>query len=203
MPRWCQYPNDSSETRCCTTSHDIYIKNYNKEGEGLWPAECAKVIYPGLEMFTCMSCHPDQPKWTTFDEETGTKIVRVCKSLLREFYGNDDLSKPTNSKEFKQCGAWNDPDAEVEAVEGSPGTFEVDVKDPWIIWPAKEFANAEEFYNSGDFIQAKIPFMDGFSIMAVDDLDADGNPNVCYKSAISLTNMLPVVLAAVTLNFLA
>ena len=45
--------------------------------------------------------------------------------------------------------------------------------------------------------------MDGFHIMAVDDKDADGNPNVCYKSAISLANMLPVVLAAVALNFLA
>lgn len=45
--------------------------------------------------------------------------------------------------------------------------------------------------------------MQGFQIMAVDDWDEDGNENVCYRSAMYLTNVLPIVLAATALNFLA
>ena len=43
-----------------------------------------------------------------------------------------------------------------------------------------------------------------YKIMAVDDFDEEGNPNFCYKSAmISLTNALPIALAATLLNLLA
>ena len=72
---------------------------------------------------------------------------------------------------------------------------------PYIIFPGGIFANAKEFYS--DFDQAKIPFFEGFKIMAVDDLDDEGNPNVCYKSATTLTSVLPIVLAATLMNFLA
>ena len=72
--------------------------------------------------------------------------------------------------------------------------------DPWLVFPRGTFKNAEEFYDGWD--QAEIPFMYGFSIMAVDDFDADGNKNVCFSYADSLTSVLPVVLAATVVNFL-
>ena len=87
--------------------------------------------------------------------------------------------------------------------------FIQETDDPTIVFPNGVYANAEEFYNGndlkglGNWQQAEIPFMQGFQIMAVDDWDADGNENVCYRSAMYLTNVLPIVLAATALNFLA
>ena len=81
------------------------------------------------------------------------------------------------------------------------GTFQVSYKDPYIVFPEGSYANAEEFYD--DFDQAQIPFFWDFKIMAVDDFDADGYRNVCYKAATALTSLLPIALASAVINFLA
>jgi len=40
MPRFCEYgPNDKYTSRCCTTTQDVYIKNFNQLEK--WPTECA------------------------------------------------------------------------------------------------------------------------------------------------------------------
>ena len=80
--------------------------------------------------------------------------------------------------------------------------YTVDVLDPYLIFPSGEYSNASQFY-AGDFDPAKLPFLWDHKIMAVDDHDEQGNPNVCYKSAMYLANVLPIVLAATALNFLA
>ena len=137
-------------------------------------------------------------------------MIRVCKSVLARYYNNYEgtdpskmnLNKPTDK--FEQCGAWNDPDPVLQEILDENGNydgrFHVVKPDPWLVFPKGSFKNAEEFY--GGFLQAEIPFMYGFSIMAVDNFDEDGNKNVCYGYADSLTSVLPVVLAATVLNFL-
>ena len=91
---------------------------------------------------------------------------------------------------------------EIPSPEGEyDGTFHVEYKDPYIVFPEGSYANAEEFYD--DFDQAQIPFFWDFKIMAVDDFDADGYRNVCYKAATALTSLLPIALASAALNFLA
>ena len=79
--------------------------------------------------------------------------------------------------------------------------YTVEVPDPYLIFPSGEFSNASQFY--GDWDQSKLPFLWNYKIMAVDDHDESGQPNVCYKSAMYLANVLPIVLAATALNFLA
>ena len=81
------------------------------------------------------------------------------------------------------------------------GTFHVVQKDPYIVFPAGSYKNADEFYQ--EFDQASLPFMWEFRIMAVDDFDADGNRNVCFKRAASLAAAVPIALTAAVLNFLA
>jgi len=76
--------NDKSNTLCCLPTHDFYIKDLVPN---LWPEQCSKDVFPGLEKYLCLPCHPDQPKFT----DVKKKIVRVCESLLREVYGSDDL----------------------------------------------------------------------------------------------------------------
>ena len=76
----------------------------------------------------------------------------------------------------------------------------MEIPDPVLVFPFGAFANAKEFY--ADFDQARIPFFEDFAIMAVDEFDEEGNRNVCYIGATSLTSVLPVVLAATVLNFL-
>ena len=63
------------------------------------------------------------------------------------------------------------------------------------------YPNAAEFYH--DFDPAKIPFFEDFQIMAVDDYDEDGNANVCYKGATSLTSVLSIAFAATFVHLLA
>ena len=86
-----------------------------------------------------------------------------------------NLNKPTDK--FEQCGAWNDPDPVLQEIiedDGSyDGRFHVVKPDPWLVFPYGAFKNAEEFYGGWD--QAEIPFMYGFSIMAVDNYDEEGN----------------------------
>ena len=141
-------------------------------------------------------------------------MIRICKSLLREFYNQTekpdpskhDLEKPT--QEYNQCGAWNDPDPILEAILDADGKFDgkfdVVTKKPKLIFPSGEFKNAEEFF--ADFDQAKIPFFDTFTIMAVEDQNEDASyieGVECYSKSTALTNILPLVLAATALNFLA
>ena len=177
----------------------------------LWPAECQYNHYEGLGELTCIACHEDQPKWTYYDPEYGVKVVRVCKSVLARFYNDYDGTDPEKAKldeptsKFEQCGAWKQPDAVLEeslSPEGEyDGTFHVIYKDPYIVFPEGTYKNADEFYQ--DFDQAQLPFLWDFRIMAVDDFDAEGNRNVCFKGAESLAAAVPVALAAVVLNFLA
>ena len=58
----------------------------------------------------------------------------------------------------------------------------MDSPDDVLIYPGKEFANAYEFFEN--FKQVGIPFMDGFLIQVVNDTDADGNDNICFKNAV-------------------
>ena len=74
----------------------------------IWPTECSKHTYSGLDKFVCLACSPDQLKYTQFHADGKPHYVRVCESLLRDYYGGD-LAEPTFK--FKECGAWNDPDA--------------------------------------------------------------------------------------------
>ena len=177
----------------------------------LWPAECRRFHYEGLKDLTCLACHEDQPKWTYYDSEYNIKVVRVCKSVLARWYNDYDgvnpnemkLDEPT--KKFAQCGAWKQPDPVLEeslSPDGLyDGTYHIASKDRYIVFPEGMYANAEEFYD--DFDQAQLPWMFDFKIMAVDDFDADGYRNVCYKTATALTSLLPVALASAVLNFLA
>ena len=55
MPHFCDY--DDPTVKCCTTTHDIFIKNYVQDGE-LWPTECARKTYDGLKDLACLACHP-------------------------------------------------------------------------------------------------------------------------------------------------
>ena len=68
--------------------------------QGLWPVECSNNVYPGLDKLVCLACHPDQPLYTQVtDEEKGEGVIRICDSLLRQFYGNDDMNSPTEAYE--------------------------------------------------------------------------------------------------------
>ena len=110
MPQFCQFISDTTNTRCCTTSHDIHIKNYV---QGLWPDECSKNEYPGLNKLVCLACSPEQPKYA-YEGPDGKKIIRICESLLREFYGNENMDQPTDA--FEKCGAWSSPDTTLDPV---------------------------------------------------------------------------------------
>ena len=82
-----------------------------------------------------------------------------------------------------------------------PKGYEIEDQDDWLVLPYGEYENASKFY--GDWDQAKLPFLWNYKIMAVDDHDSLGNDNVCYKSAVYLANVLPIVLTATAFNFLA
>ena len=128
------------------TSHDIHIKNHV---QGLWPEECSKNTYPGLRKFACLACSPEQPKYTYTKKDV--KIIRICESLLREFYGNgedvDAMTRPTSA--FQQCGAWSDPDTTLVPLSSTDVLlgYKLDKPDPSLIFPESAFATAENFYN--------------------------------------------------------
>ena len=187
--------------RCCSSSHDGFIKGYVLEG--LWPDKCKYRDYHGLSELSCLACHPRQPDFT----DSKNKVVRICKSLLRQFYfntkypdGDGDLDGSTEA--FDSCGAWFEPDPILIANDHSDPEkgYTMEIPDPILVFPGGSYANAKEFY--ADFDQARIPFFEDFAIMAVDDFDEEGNRNVCFAGATSLTSVLPVVLAATVINFL-
>ena len=66
MPQYCGSSNP--KVRCCTTSHEVYIKKYVQEG-GLFPNECARKKYEGLRELACLACEPRQPEYTTRDPD--------------------------------------------------------------------------------------------------------------------------------------
>ena len=194
---------------------EAYVK------DDLFPSNCPLKDYAGLSQLVCLPCHPQQPDYT----DTENKVVRVCDSLLLDFYSQRgwewfdreekefdyfyperNLDNPTVG--FEECGAWNEPDPIVKANDGCDPTkgYELDEPDPELIYPFNAFKNAKEFFDPNDgFHQAQIPFMENFRIMMIKDKDENGNdiPGVvCYKNAIALANMLPVVLAATAINFL-
>ena len=95
--------------------------------------------------------------------KNGIKYVRICESLLRDFYGNKDLDKPTDA--FEECGAWNSPDEILTPNSNDKATATYTLgtsENPRLVFPKVEFANAAEFYSN--FNQAAIPFMSGFAI---------------------------------------
>ena len=96
----------------------MYIKNHV---QGLWPDECANSVYNGLDKLVCFACHPDQPKYT----DTHQKIIRVCESLIRDYYGVKDLNEPTDA--FEECGGWNSGDTVLTPLDENDPTkgFEV------------------------------------------------------------------------------
>ena len=116
--------------------------------QGLWPVECSKATYPGLDKFLCLACSPDQPHVTNTVE--GEKFIRICDSLLRDVYGNEDLEAPTEA--FEECGAWNSPDTILtpNAATEDATTFYTlgSSENARLIFPKVEFKNAEEFYNN-------------------------------------------------------
>ena len=111
----------------------------------LWPGDCAGEEYPGQRKLMCLACHPDQPKWT--DTENG--VVRICESLLREFYGAK-LDERTET--FEDCGGWKEPDPVLTPLDPADPTagYEVAADDPYLVFPKQAFANAEEFYSDFD-----------------------------------------------------
>ena len=145
MPQFCQFINDTTNTRCCTTSHDIHIKNYV---QGLWPDECSKNDYPGLDKLVCLACSPEQPKYTYNSPDGSTKIIRICESLLKDFYGIKNLNEPTDA--FEQCGAWDSPDTTLDPVNHADATkgFVLTTPDSKLIFPKNAYKDAEDFYNN-------------------------------------------------------
>ena len=196
--RYCTTNPGDGEKSCCSPNHDVWIYEYMKPDPGLFPRNCALEVYPGLKELVCLPCHPKQPDWTDSEK----KIIRICKSLVQSFYGSNDLNSPTSW--FESCGAWKTPDPEITAndpLDPSAG-FSFEQGEDYIIYPKGTFKNAEEFYFKFD--QAKIPFMENFKIMVVDDVDAvTGEKNICYSSSVSLANFVSLVLAATALNFIA
>lgn len=162
---------------------------------GLWPTECSKETYPGLDKFMCLACSPEQPKVTDVQK----KIVRICESLLRDVYGNEELGEPTEA--YEKCGAWNSPDTKFIPITNDRDTTDyiMTSDNARLVFPKAEFKNAEEFFSG--FGQMSIPFMSGFRIQAVPDNDINGNPNVCYKSASTLL-MSASVLSLISLSLI-
>ena len=115
----------------------MFIKNHV---QGLWPDECANNGYPGLDKLVCFACHPDQPKYT----DTNQNIIRICESLIKDFYDfdNRDLDVPTGA--YEECGGWNSSDSYLKPVSDEDPTlgFEVVDGDEVLVFPKSAFENA-------------------------------------------------------------
>ena len=124
----------------------------------------------------------------------------MCESLLKQFYGNENLLEPTGH--FEKCGGWNSPDTVLEPVDKNDKSkgYVVTSDDARLIFPKSEFKNAEEFYSN--WAQASIPFMGDFRIQAVPDVDELGNANVCYKSALNLHISVATALSGLVASLL-
>ena len=119
--------------------HDKYIKDHIG---GLFPHECSKKDYAGVETLMCLPCDPRQPTYT----DTNKKYIRVCESLLREFYGNDNLNEKTDK--YKECGAWNSPSdilIPIHKKENDPNpSYELGKSEELrLIFPNTAYSNAE------------------------------------------------------------
>jgi hypothetical protein len=100
---------------------------------------------------------------------------------VTDIYGSLDLTRPT--KYFSRCGAWTDPKpvlVPVDVNDRSKG-FTMESDDPVLAFPQALFKNAQEFFDG--WKQTEMPFMDDYKIIIVPDLDAEGKPNFCYKTA--------------------
>ena len=97
-PQFCLVVSGETTERCCTPSHDSYIKT---SMDDLWPRECAGEEQPELEIMACFSCAKEQPQFTKHftaaekaKDPLGKKgIIRVCESVLRGIYGADDRAE--------------------------------------------------------------------------------------------------------------
>ena len=148
-----RYCNFGTNERCCTTSHDEFIEHMILWDKDKWPPLCKKEFkfQKAKEMY-CMICDPEQPSWTVFEGRgnTDVRIVRVCESMLRSFYGHDNLDEPTDY--FQRCGAWNDPDIYYTPVNGKNATdgYEENHPTPEVIFPEGSFADAKAFFDRRD-----------------------------------------------------
>ena len=135
-PQFCLAVSGTQKNRCCTPTHDVYIKDYVL---GLWPEECAQKSYDNLNVLACLACSPDQPKYT----DQANKIVRVCRSVIEGIYGQSDLT--AHSTKFDECGAWQEFDTIITLKDidlGWKGGYEINQDDPVLIYPGSEFNNA-------------------------------------------------------------
>ena len=55
-PQFCLITSSAQRERCCTPSHDVFIKDHVA---GLWPTDCAHEEYPGLNELACLICSQD------------------------------------------------------------------------------------------------------------------------------------------------
>lgn len=154
-PQFCLVVSGQTKNRCCTPSHDSYIK---ETMDGLWPKECSNDDHEQLDLLSCLSCSAKQPIYT----DRARKVVRVCESVLREIYGQDDLKKPTN--EYEKCGAWSSPDTIVTPVDPNDWSkgYVLSSDDSVLIYPQNEYKDASEFF--ANFPPISIPFMEDYSI---------------------------------------
>ena len=144
--------------------------------DGLWPKECASDDHQALHLLACLSCSEDQPKFT----DRKKQVVRVCESVLKDIYGAQDLTKPTDA--YEKCGAWSSPDTIITKIGATwEDGYVMSTPDPVLIYPLTTYKNAEEFFSN--FPPISIPFMEDFKIQAVPDENEKGEPNVCFKSA--------------------
>ena len=69
-PQFCLVVSGETTNRCCTPSHDSYIKS---SMDDLWPRECSGDDQPDLDVLACFSCDQFQPNYTrhfTPEEQT-------------------------------------------------------------------------------------------------------------------------------------
>ena len=113
----------------------------------------------------------------------------MCESLVKEIYGNQDLTKPT--EKFSRCGAWVSRDPIVKQKVPGDWTqgYVMEEKDPVLVHPEVTYENASIFFANFDPMQ--IPYFDDFSIQVVPDTYTDANgvvrDNVCFKNALAVS----------------
>ena len=53
---WCKYGDEVTGLKCCTDSHDYWIREF--EAEDLWPRWCSRPYYAGHHDLMCLVCDP-------------------------------------------------------------------------------------------------------------------------------------------------
>lgn len=99
LPKFCNF--DWGNERCCSTTQDVYIKN-SSQLDHTWTAECKEKKIPKIKELFCFPCDPRQPYFTDYDK----KLYRICESLIRDVYMQDDLNAPP--EKLEGCGLWHD-----------------------------------------------------------------------------------------------